>query len=343
MSARGTARSATSPAAAWRPVDADEPRRVAEAVRELALRFAVVTSVNRDDLPDGGAAHFAATIRQIRAPESRLRRRGADPRLPGRPAGARDGARRAARGPQPQPRDRAAPLPGAAPAGRLPRARCRCCAARASGPTVPGAAVRVKTGIMVGVGETRDEVLDADARRRRARRADPDHRPVPAADRAAPSGHALGHTATSSTARRGRPRAGHRLGRGRARWCARATTRASRPGWTSVHPAPRAPPAPAPDDRRPPLAPWAALAYAAILPGCLPRPAPPATTVPARSSMKRWGSACWVSPAASPRSCDGEQVFLATVADRAARPISRTWLRSAADIQQARVAWPRSR
>ncbi len=48
-------------------VDADEPRRVAAAVRELALRFAVVTSVNRDDLPDGGAAHFASTIRQIRS------------------------------------------------------------------------------------------------------------------------------------------------------------------------------------------------------------------------------------------------------------------------------------
>lgn len=48
------------------PVDADEPRRVAEAVQELALKFAVVTSVNRDDLPDGGAAHFASTIRQIR-------------------------------------------------------------------------------------------------------------------------------------------------------------------------------------------------------------------------------------------------------------------------------------
>ncbi len=46
--------------------DPDEPRRVAEAVRELGLRFAVVTSVNRDDLPDGGAAHFAATIRGIR-------------------------------------------------------------------------------------------------------------------------------------------------------------------------------------------------------------------------------------------------------------------------------------
>jgi lipoyl synthase len=51
---------------AARPVDADEPRRVAQAVAELRLAHAVVTSVNRDDLDDGGAAHFAATIRAIR-------------------------------------------------------------------------------------------------------------------------------------------------------------------------------------------------------------------------------------------------------------------------------------
>ena len=48
------------------PLDAEEPERVAEAVRELGLSHAVVTSVNRDDLSDGGAAHFAATIRAIR-------------------------------------------------------------------------------------------------------------------------------------------------------------------------------------------------------------------------------------------------------------------------------------
>jgi len=47
-------------------VDPDEPQRVAEAVAALGLKFAVVTSVNRDDLPDGGAAHFAQTIRWIR-------------------------------------------------------------------------------------------------------------------------------------------------------------------------------------------------------------------------------------------------------------------------------------
>lgn len=52
-----------------RPVwlDEDEPRRVAEAVATLNLRHAVITSVNRDELPDGGAAIFAATIRAIRA------------------------------------------------------------------------------------------------------------------------------------------------------------------------------------------------------------------------------------------------------------------------------------
>ena len=47
-------------------LDPDEPDRVAQAVAELRLSHAVVTSVNRDDLPDGGAAHFAATIRAIR-------------------------------------------------------------------------------------------------------------------------------------------------------------------------------------------------------------------------------------------------------------------------------------
>lgn len=49
------------------PVDWDEPRRVAEAVRLMRIRHAVVTSVDRDDLEDGGAALFAETIRQIRA------------------------------------------------------------------------------------------------------------------------------------------------------------------------------------------------------------------------------------------------------------------------------------
>ena len=47
-------------------LDTDEPRRVAEAVERMGLRHAVITSVNRDELPDGGAGIFAATIRAIR-------------------------------------------------------------------------------------------------------------------------------------------------------------------------------------------------------------------------------------------------------------------------------------
>jgi lipoic acid synthetase len=48
------------------PPEEDEPARVAEAVEKMGLRYAVVTSVNRDDQPDGGAAIFARTIEQIR-------------------------------------------------------------------------------------------------------------------------------------------------------------------------------------------------------------------------------------------------------------------------------------
>jgi lipoic acid synthetase len=50
-----------------KPLDADEPARVGQAVAKLGLRHVVITSVDRDDLDDGGAAHFAATIRAIRA------------------------------------------------------------------------------------------------------------------------------------------------------------------------------------------------------------------------------------------------------------------------------------
>jgi lipoic acid synthetase len=55
-------------------LDAEEPRHVAEAVKHLNLAHTVITSVNRDDLPDGGAAHWAETIRQVRAlnPECRV-------------------------------------------------------------------------------------------------------------------------------------------------------------------------------------------------------------------------------------------------------------------------------
>src|SRR3712207_848740 len=48
------------------PLDPSEPQRVAEAVRRLGLKYVVVTAVARDDVPDSGATHFAATVRNIR-------------------------------------------------------------------------------------------------------------------------------------------------------------------------------------------------------------------------------------------------------------------------------------
>src|SRR3990172_648323 len=50
-----------------KPLDPDEPQRVAEAVARLALEHVVITSVDRDDLADGGAGHFAAVIGAVRA------------------------------------------------------------------------------------------------------------------------------------------------------------------------------------------------------------------------------------------------------------------------------------
>jgi lipoic acid synthetase len=56
------------------PLNADEPANLAKAIGQLQLRYVVITSVDRDDLRDGGAGHFAACIREIRqhAPDTRI-------------------------------------------------------------------------------------------------------------------------------------------------------------------------------------------------------------------------------------------------------------------------------
>ena len=76
-------------------LDIDEPRRVGEAVEKMALKYAVITSVDRDDLPDGGAGIFAETIRDIkqRLPECRVEV--LIPDFKGEARAARDRARRA--------------------------------------------------------------------------------------------------------------------------------------------------------------------------------------------------------------------------------------------------------
>ncbi len=55
-------------------LDPDEPWQVAEMASRMKLRYIVITSVNRDDLPDGGSHHFAETVRQVRCalPDSRV-------------------------------------------------------------------------------------------------------------------------------------------------------------------------------------------------------------------------------------------------------------------------------
>ena len=56
------------------PLDDDEPRQLAEAIAEMALKYVVITSVDRDDLRDGGAGHFAACVAAVRGrnPEIRI-------------------------------------------------------------------------------------------------------------------------------------------------------------------------------------------------------------------------------------------------------------------------------
>src|ERR1041384_4211652 len=55
-------------------LDPGEPENVARMARSLGLKYVVITSVNRDDLPDGGSQHFAATVREVKRalPDARV-------------------------------------------------------------------------------------------------------------------------------------------------------------------------------------------------------------------------------------------------------------------------------
>jgi lipoic acid synthetase len=68
------------------PLDPDEPANVADAVAEIGLDYVVLTSVDRDDLPDQGAGHFAETIRAIRERDSSIRVETLIPDFQGTPA-----------------------------------------------------------------------------------------------------------------------------------------------------------------------------------------------------------------------------------------------------------------
>ncbi len=135
------------------PLDAGEPLRIAEAARRMGLRHVVVTAVARDDLRDGGAEHFAATVRAIRAAVPGARIEVLTPDFKGERA----------------------PLAGVLAAGpdvfnhnletvpRLsPRVRPQASYERSLGVLARAKALRpsvlVKSGIMVGLAETPPEV-----------------------------------------------------------------------------------------------------------------------------------------------------------------------------------------
>lgn len=137
------------------PPDPDEPRRVAEAAAQLRLDFVVVTSVTRDDLPDGGAAHFAATIKALRErlpqvsievliPDFRGRRESLETVLAARPTVLNhniETVRRLSCQVRPQ--------------ADYDRSLTILATAKELAPDLP-----VKSGLMVGLGETDEEVYE---------------------------------------------------------------------------------------------------------------------------------------------------------------------------------------
>ncbi len=137
-------------------LDHDEPRHLADTIQAMGLRFVVITSVDRDDLRDGGAAHFAACIRAVRDTTPQTRIECLVPDFRGREAKALTIL--AAEPPdvfnhnlETVPRLYKQARPGADYRGSLELIRHfkqRC-------PAVP-----TKSGLMLGLGETRDEIIE---------------------------------------------------------------------------------------------------------------------------------------------------------------------------------------
>ena len=100
-------------------LDPEEPGRVADAVATLGLEHVVITSVARDDVDDGGASGFAATIAAVRARNPRTRVEVLIPDCKGDAASLDVDLRGAPRRPQPQPGDRRPPPARGPPVGRV--------------------------------------------------------------------------------------------------------------------------------------------------------------------------------------------------------------------------------
>jgi lipoyl synthase len=142
-------------ATAGRPLDADEPLNLARTIAALKLKYVVITSVDRDDLRDGGAAHFVDCIRRVRELSPATTIEILTPDFRGRMDRALDILKAAPpRRDEPQPRDRAAPVQGGAAGLGL---RLQPELLQRFKDFAPG--VPTKSGLMVGLGETDDEIL----------------------------------------------------------------------------------------------------------------------------------------------------------------------------------------
>jgi len=138
-----------------RPVDADEPRRVATAAKELGLRHVVITCVTRDDLPDGGAEHFCRTVDAVRrATDATIEV------LPSDFAGNTAAVDRLIDAAPEVYNHNTETVPRLFPKVRTGKADYRWTLEMFRRIRGRAAEIRLKTGLMLGLGETTDELLD---------------------------------------------------------------------------------------------------------------------------------------------------------------------------------------
>ena len=136
-------------------LEADEPERVAEAARRLGLAHVVITSVTRDDLPDGGAEHFRRTVEAVRAAT------GAAVEVLVPDFLGKDGALERVMASRPEVfnhNTETVPRLYRGVRGRKSRYAWTLSLLREAKRLDP--ATRTKSGLMLGLGETRDELLD---------------------------------------------------------------------------------------------------------------------------------------------------------------------------------------
>jgi lipoic acid synthetase len=137
-----------------------EPEETAQRVAALGLRFAVLTSVNRDDLADGGAAHFAMTIRAIRRLNPGV---GVEVLTPDFMGDLEAVAEVVAAGPAVF-NHNTETVPSlystVRPAGRFPRTLAVLAEAKRLGSALFGDEFRTKSGLMLGLGETEPELME---------------------------------------------------------------------------------------------------------------------------------------------------------------------------------------